>query len=328
MNIADYEIIKQQIAERQMQREQKLRHLSDSEKAKLFVECAIEIQKGIRKFIAIKKVTRLSTLRAEQKKNGKSATKIQALFRGVIGRKKFQIYKRNFLMNVKHSYSVTEIQRVARGYIDRKYFMKLKKIKKCLQIQKNFRGYLGRLVYKQEKKRLQLLRKKQFCAAKIQSIWRMKVAKEEFRSIRIHSLATIEIQRMYRGYLGRKKMSRKRKWETTTPGPERIKLGLQFIEESKVAFERQQEEIDALHRAQERAEARISLIHTELKESEKELVVLERELQEIDQIEKDLNNLTHERSLLAQGFSFFFFERNFNDYKTINYKKIIACAVY
>jgi hypothetical protein len=77
---------------------------------------------------------------------------------------------------------------------------------------------------------------------------------------------------------------------------------LQFIEESKVAFERQQEEIDALHRAQERAEARISLIHNELKESEKELVVLERELQKIDQIEHDLNTLTHERSLLAQGF--------------------------
>ena len=205
MNIADYEIIKQQIAERQMQREQKLRHLSDGEKARLFVECAIEIQKSIRKFIAIRKVTRLSRLRAEQKKNAKSATKIQSLFRGVMGRKKFLIYKRNFLLNVKHSYSVTEIQRVARGYIDRKFFMKLKKNKKCIQIQKNFRGFLGRLVYKQEKKRLALLKKKQFSAAKIQSIWRMKVAKEEFRSIRIHTLATIEIQRMYRGYLGRKK---------------------------------------------------------------------------------------------------------------------------
>jgi hypothetical protein len=30
-----------------------------------------------------------------------------------------------------------------------------------------------------------------------------------------------------------------------------------FAEESKVAFERQKEEIDALHRAQEKAEARI-----------------------------------------------------------------------
>jgi hypothetical protein len=138
-------------------------------------------------------------------------------------------------------------------------------------------------------------------SAKLQSVWRMKVAKEEFRSLRIHVLAAVEIQRMYRGYLGRKHMARRRLWESTAPGPDRIKLGLEFIEESKQAFERQQEEIDALHRAQERAEARVSHIHAELTESEKELVVLERELQKIDQIERDLGVLTHERDLLNQG---------------------------
>lgn len=65
-----------------------------------------------------------------------------------------------------------------------------------------------------------------------------------------------------------------------------------------MAFERQKEEIDALHRAQEKAEARISHVYSELKESEKELRTLERELQEIDQIERDLKELSHERELL------------------------------
>lgn len=129
----------------------------------------------------------------------------------------------------------------------------------------------------------------------------MKVAKEEFRSMRIHLLAVVEIQRIYRGYLGRKVMKRRREWKSATFGPERIKLGLKLIEESKVAFERQQEEIDALHCAQERVEARVSHIHAELKESEKELVILERELQEIDQIEKDLAIMTHERDILQQN---------------------------
>jgi hypothetical protein len=36
-----------------------------------------------------------------------------------------------------------------------------------------------------------------------------------------------------------------------------------------VAFERQQEEIDALHRSQEKAESRVSHIHSELREAEK-----------------------------------------------------------
>jgi hypothetical protein len=101
--------------------------------------------------------------------------------------------------------------------------------------------------------------------------------------------------------VGRKLTSRRRKWEATAPGPDRIKLGLEFIEESKIAFERQQEEIDALHRAQEKAEARVSRIHADLKDSEKELQILERELVEIDQIERELQTLTHERDILASG---------------------------
>jgi hypothetical protein len=78
----------------------------------------------------------------------------------------------------------------------------------------------------------------------------VQVAREEYRLMRVHVVAAIEVQRVYRGHLGRKKALRRRDWETAEPGPERLKLGLKLIEESKVAFERQQEEIDALHRAQ------------------------------------------------------------------------------
>ena len=55
-----------------------------------------------------------------------------------------------------------------------------------------------------------------------------------------------------------------------TPFPLLTRLSLLL----QAAFERQQEEIDALHRAQERAEARVSFIHSELKDSEQELVIL------------------------------------------------------
>jgi DNA repair exonuclease SbcCD ATPase subunit len=56
-----------------------------------------------------------------------------------------------------------------------------------------------------------------------------------------------------------------------------------------------------LYDMQEKAESRVSHIHVELREAEKELSVLERELQEIDQIERDLHELTHERELLLLG---------------------------
>ena len=42
-----------------------------------------------------------------------------------------------------------------------------------------------------------------------------------------------------------------------------LKLGRKLMEESKIAVERQQEEIDALHRSQEKAETRGSHVHVE-----------------------------------------------------------------
>lgn len=42
--------------------------------------------------------------------------------------------------------------------------------------------------------------------------------------LRIHVLAATEIQRAYRGYLDRKKINRRKQWESTKPGPERIKV--------------------------------------------------------------------------------------------------------
>ena len=245
------------------------------------------------------KADRASKDRELNKVISKGVTIFQSIVRGRIGRRKAEEAKRNYLSNLLRGDSIITIQRIRRGYNARKRYKKMRRFVAARDIQRAFRGYIGRSAAGRERSRLATLRKKERAASKIQSTWRMKIAREEFRSMRIHMLAAIEMQRIYRGYLGRKTVARRREWETATPGPERIELGLKMIEESKVAFERQQEEIDALHRAQERAEARVSHIHAELKDSEKELVILERELQEIDQIERDLQIMTHERDVLA-----------------------------
>lgn len=301
LTVEEFESIKRQMAERQLERDQMLRQLSYEELEDLKNECTIQIQRIVRGFNSRNRAKRLDAERKLAKKKQQVSVHIQRVVRGFLGRRRFKRLRAIYLTNMKGFFCATQIQRVYRGYADRKYFHQLRRWINSIKVQRVFRGHLGRLAVKRERERLRILKRKHTAAAKIQSMWRMKVAKEEYRNLRIHILAAIEIQRVYRGYLGRKKMKRRRQWEMTKPGPERIKLGLQFIEESKAAFERQQEEIDALHRAQERAESRISHIHAELKESEKELVILERELQEIDQIERDLQILTHERQLLNAG---------------------------
>jgi hypothetical protein len=42
--------------------------------------------------------------------------------------------------------------------------------------------------------------------------------------------------------------TRRKEWVTTPAGPERVKLGLRLIEDTRAAFARQQGEMDALHK--------------------------------------------------------------------------------
>ena len=107
------------------------------------------------------------------------------------------------------------------------------------------------------------------------------------------------LQRIYRGVLARRRVAKQRKWDGTPPGAERLELGLKLIANSKESFERQRQEIEALHRDQEKAESRVSLIHAGLRESERELEALEAELQSIDQLDQDLRELTHEKQLFV-----------------------------
>jgi hypothetical protein len=303
MSMEDYDRVKQQMAARQLERDQKLRALGDDEQEELFeVSCRL-IQRMGRGLTGRQKARRAREIAELKRMRNKAVLKCQAIGRGYLGRQRFARLQRIYQLNLLQGASVIAIQSVYRGHVARKYFRRVRRFLKAREVQRIFRGHLGRLAAAREKYRLTILRKKNEASARIQSTWRMKVAREEFRSLRIHVLAVIEIQRTYRGYLGRKQFARRRQWEAAAPGPDRVKLGLQLIEESKVAFERQQEEIDALHRAQERAEARVSHIHAEMQDAEKELSVLERELSEIDQIERDLQTLSHEKDLLLEGIS-------------------------
>ena len=303
MSMEDFEKVKMQMANRQMERDMKLRNLASGEQEELFELSAAAMQRVARGYNGRKRARAAREAKEMNSKKKKAVLSVQKSVRGFLGRRRFARVQRIYQMNLLQGQSVIAIQSIFRGYCARRYFKKVRRFLRSREIQRVFRGHLGRQAAAREKQRLNILRQKNNAAARIQSTWRMKLAREEFRSLRIHVLAAIECQRAYRGYLGRKQFARRREWDAAAPGPDRIKLGLKLIDESKVAFERQQEEIDALHRAQERAEARVSHIHSEMKDAEKELSVLERELTEIDQIERDLQTLSHEKDLLLEGVS-------------------------
>lgn len=73
-------------------------------------------------------------------------------------------------------------------------------------------------------------------ATKLQSAWRGKMARDSYLGARCSWLASREIQRIYRGHLGRRAARRRREWQSAAPGPERLKLGMRMIEDTKVGW--------------------------------------------------------------------------------------------
>ncbi|KAF1332103.1 Acyl-coa-binding domain-containing protein 2, partial [Globisporangium splendens] len=226
---------------------------------------------------------------------------IVRVVRGFLGRRRFKRYRVQREEEAQQNFAAVCIQRLFRGHTCRVAFIHKLRAKKAMLLQRVYRGHMGRMQCLELREAQTQRRYMDRNAAKIQATWKMYIARDRFLTSRFSVLAAIEIQRMYRGHIGRLEASRKKQWRDAEPGPERLALGLKMIEGSKQAFERQQNEIDALHRAQEAVERQVSTIHSELQESEQELAVLERELQEIDQLEVDLRELTHEDEMLHNG---------------------------
>ena len=242
---------------------------------------------------------RLTRMRLEQEALEEiSALKMQAVVRGHLGRQRVQAHRFQLYRERLERQAAGRIQRVYRGMLGRNIARDKRENRAAGECQRVYRGHLGRLRAEVERERLERIALEHRSATGIQATFRMFAGRMEYIDRRVREVASVQVQRIWRGVRGRRRFDKKRLWESTAPGPERLKLGLTLIDETKDAFTTQQEEINALHRAQERAETRVSEIHEGLKESEEELKVLERELQDIDTLDRELHELTHEKSML------------------------------
>merc|ERR550537_1888908 len=159
------------------------------------------------------------------------------MIRGWIARERVKKLREKEARDREMAEAALNIQRVFRGHMARVRVDNIKRLLAALLIERVYRGYLGRLRALKEKERREELRRQNAAATKIQASWRMKMGRDEYRRRRIFELASTEVQRVWRGYLGRRRAARLRAWETAEPGAERLALGLQMIEESKLAFE-------------------------------------------------------------------------------------------
>ncbi|KAL3666527.1 hypothetical protein V7S43_008160 [Phytophthora oleae] len=262
---------------------------------------ATRVQKYLRRFLAVRRVDRIRREMQQERVKNFAGGEIVRVARGRQGRRRFRRVFEEKEEAARRLHAAILIETAFRGLYCRVTYRKKLRESKARVLERLFRGHLGRNRARRLREEQESRRFQDRNAAKLQATWRMYVARGKFLTVRFSGLAALEIQRMYRGLLGRREAARKKQWRDAPPGAERLALGLQLIEGSKQAFERQQSELDALHRAQEAAERQVSAVHSELREAEKELEVLERELQEIDQLDADVRELTHEAERLHAG---------------------------
>ncbi|CAM9277713.1 unnamed protein product, partial [Scytosiphon promiscuus] len=278
INLQAFERVEQRQRVRQVERMEILHGQTAEEKSSTMLRMAVRLQMFFRQKIAKMRVARLRHARSASKEKIAAATTIQSLVRGHISRTSVRRVRRQLLDEAILGGRATAIQRLYRGHRGRLVFMSRLRDSRCRVLQKAARGFLGRRVASRKRALLAGFAIRASSATKLQSAWRGKMARDSYLRVRCSWLASREIQRFYRGHLGRRATRRRREWQSAGPGPERLKLGLRMIEDTKVAFAKQQGEIAALNRAQEKAEARVSSIHHQLKASESELSVLEGEM--------------------------------------------------
>lgn len=265
------------------------------------VRAAVKIQSVVRRAIAVRRVKRVRERKQRALIRTIAGAELVRIARGFLGRKRFTRYRDARQLAGRRARAAVMIQKLVRGFVCRMMFGRKLRAAKARLVQRVYRGHKGRKLCSE----LRIEREKHAIrsqnAAKLQATWKMHTAREKFLRARFATLAATELQRVYRGHVGRAEAKRRKEWRDASPGAERLALGLRMIEGSKQAVERQQHEMDALHRAQEQVESQVSAVHAELQASEQELAVLERELQEIDQLDADLRELTHEADMLRRG---------------------------
>jgi len=301
MKLEDYLKVREQIAIAKAEEDLTMKHQSMQEQRVLMNEMANRIQRVYRGKKGRDLGKRQKWLVAHMAELTVMGIRIQKIARGFIARSRVNKMREIEVLEMVLGGAVLTVQRHFRGFIGRKIAYARRRELAALMVQRVYRGHVGRRIAQDQKERLERIRLMGQSATLIQCSWRMHKARKKYTQNKVHNVAASEIQRVYRGHLGRLKVARRRKWEQTPAGHERVKLGLGMIEDAKVKFELQKNEIDALHKAQEKAEGRVSYIHAQLSDAENEISVLEREMNEMDQIERDINAMTHERELLQAG---------------------------
>lgn len=210
------------------------RGLSDEDVQSAKVQAALRFQPIARGYLGRKRALKLRCARDLLEERQKAAVGIQTVARGRLARQRGRRAREAAMAEIVFGGSALRLQSAGRGMLARRRATLRRRQVSAKNIQRCYRGHLGRRCAARERALLDALRARHRSAIRLQSWWRCRAATGGYARVRAHSLAAVEIQRVFRGVIGRRKARRRLEWEQAAPGPTRLKLGMRMIEDTKV----------------------------------------------------------------------------------------------
>lgn len=225
------------------------------------------IQCALRCFMAKTMMLRL--------KKQKAATVIQSYTRGIFGRRIYQQKKREL-------WAAMLVQRAIRGHSGRCIsYQKRMERKAQINLARMMRGILSRRRFRA------ILKKREYSATKIESLWRMQAAIIVKKFHRRRRDASTTIQKFYRGHLGRRKAALERdKYIFSRSQNSGIELGRQMLAEHKLHATKLQSELSLLNQDKDKMEKQIEFHLTEISNFERTVSDLEKKMHHLSKVER------------------------------------------
>lgn len=206
----------------------------------------------------------------------KAALLIQRIFRGWRGRC-------DFIQRTRQQWASQIVQKIFRGYRARKwYFFVRLRIAAAANIQRMVRAMLA-------KRRVARIRKRRYEAAStIQALLRRFKARRDVWRLRHRTHCALQVQRCFRGHLGRMKASAERdKYIFSRSQSQGIEFGRQMLLEHKLHATRLQSDVTLLTQEKIAAEEQVEVLLEEISSFEDGVRVLEKEMHQLSKVEAE-----------------------------------------
>eukprot|EP00939_MAST-03C_sp_MAST-3C-sp1_P004059 g4059.t1 len=270
----DFERTMREMREAEKDRQLDIARQDALEEQELRDEMIVHIQKIVRGIFGRRRAALIREEKEMEEVYAISALRMTSIARMFLAKLKVRNIKKEHERLCAATIIAEDLQRIFRGFRGRAHARKLRHFRSAENLQRIARGFIGRRRFRKAKKREARRRREVAAAVKMQSVFRMHRGMVVYQQRLLEDIATTTIQKVYRGVLGRRQAKRRREWQSAEPGPERLELGIKMVQRGREQFDEHRQEIEKLHREQEKTEARVSLIHAGLRESEKELATL------------------------------------------------------